>query len=279
MIPDRSYPILLGRLSAVFMFLLAMCAHVEPEHPRFGEPFLPDAQFVLNQCKQLLSETMYRQTVRIREACTAYENDRIDGDTWLRRLSLVLRPTPRCPPFMLCSLRVVLPLVPIPKGFKSYSVALFPTIGDEPSEIEQIREAFFAFGDAIGEHHIAIWFDPGQTVAQHVHGRRAEAKVDVSRSKYYCDQFGLNYNDGPYIVTTERRPDTVSDADERIVVELGGISGNRVVRVLNVLEQDLRTEREVRTRTLLFEEVKQRLLSAVDRHGETLKNIAIEAIK
>ena len=61
--------------------------------------------------------------------------------------------------------------------------------------------------------------------------------IDVPRSKFYCDLFRLNYNDGPYVVVTNVRPDTLSSGKEAVFVKLNNITGERVLRVLNVLEE------------------------------------------
>lgn len=260
----------------VSLFSDIVCAQEDPYE--YGEFFLPDPAFVKSQCEEMISGG--KAVSSVRNACEAYRGGEIDGDQWLLRLSPVLRPTPRCPPGMLCRLIEVPPLRPIPKGYKTYSLALVPSTGYERSEVERIREAFFAFGEAIGPARGAIWFEPNQTVKFEYSQRTTERPiVDINRSKQYCDQFALNYNDGPFIVTSDRRPDTVIKGDEKIVIRLGGISGDRVVRVLNVLEQDLRTERDIRKRALLFEEVKQRVLSAVDRHGEVLKEVTLQLLK
>ncbi|MBI3990199.1 MAG: hypothetical protein HY347_11360 [candidate division NC10 bacterium] len=84
----------------------------------------------------------------------------------------------------------------------------------------------------------------------------------------------------PFIRHSKKvRPDQIGPGDEIIVVKLAGISPERIVRVLNVLEQDLRRGRHIDTGSLLFEEVKQRILSAVERYADVLKEIGIYLLK
>ena len=58
-----------------------------------------------------------------------------------------------------------------------------------------------------------------------------------------------------------------------VVIKLYNIPASKVVLILNILEQDLRTERGIRKTTLLFEEVKQRLLTASDLIAAILKSL------
>ncbi len=100
----------------------------------------------------------------------------------------------------------------------------------------------------------AIWFS-----------ERTGKTVDLNRSKYYCDKFKLNYNESPYIVITQKRPDESKERDEIVVVKLSNITTYRVVKILNLLEQDLRNNKKLHQRNLLFEEVKQSLLTTAEK--------------
>jgi hypothetical protein len=167
-------------------------------------------------------------------------------------------------------LRAVIPFRSVGRGgaLETYSLFLFPSIDWEsrPSELASLHNRFVAFGDAIGERRIAIWLSDNA------------GKPDVLRSKFYCDLLGLDYNKGPYIVTTGKHPSLLIATDQVVVVSLSGISSERTLVVLNALERDLRTARELHKRTLLFEEVIQRLLTAADRNADTLKEVAIKTL-
>jgi hypothetical protein len=156
----------------------------------------------------------------------------------------------------------------LPSGYKVYSLFLLPSTNWHDEEIRSLRTTFQDFGDAIGSEKAAIWFTNAD-----------DSKPDFVRSKTYCDKFNLNYDDGPYVVTMKSLPENVRQGDSVVIVKLGGISSERVVSVLNVLEQDLRTEKDTKHRALLFEEIKQRLLTVKDRHGSELKEIATLLLK
>lgn len=158
----------------------------------------------------------------------------------------------------------------LPRGYKMFSLFLIPSSDwkMKTEELAKLRTVFTDFGDAIGNEKVAIWFtnDNGEG-------------VDFNRGKSYCDKFGLSYNDGPFIVTSKLYPDEVRKGDELVVIKLGGISIDRVTPILNILEQDLRTERQLRRRALEFEEVKERILTVKDRHGPELKDLATLILK
>jgi hypothetical protein len=170
-------------------------------------------------------------------------------------------------------LRIYVPPAELmPSDFAAYSLFLFPSAewgGIElKDELNKIRNAFSSFGDATGNQIAAIWFTT----------RFDGVTPDIGRSKYYADRFGLNYNDGPFVVTSSVRPDAVTEKDELVVIKLGGVSAKRVVKILNVLEQDLRRHISIRKRPLIFEEIKQRLLSAFDDNPEIEKELKKDAI-
>jgi hypothetical protein len=158
----------------------------------------------------------------------------------------------------------------VPTGYKAYSLFLIPSSDwqTKTQELRDLRSAFSDFGDAIGDQKLAVWFS-----------NEDDTKVDVNRSKTYCDKLGLSYNDGPFVVTTKSHPDALRTGEQAVVIKLSGIAIPRAISILNILEQDLRTEREIRSRSLLFEEVKQRLMTVKDRHGSELKDLATVLLK
>jgi hypothetical protein len=158
------------------------------------------------------------------------------------------------------------------RAYDSHSLFLFPSDLDwsrgehQPEETKRLYKQFKAFGDAIGEKRLAVWFSD------------EEDQPDVLRSKFYADLLGLSYSGGPYIVTTTRHPLILAKTDEAVVISLNGISPERWVNILNALERDLRTEREIHKRELLYEEVKQRLLTAADRNSDLLKGVVTKVL-
>ena len=128
---------------------------------------------------------------------------------------------------------------------------LFPssTWLDETKEVEVIKKAFIAFGDAIGPKHLAVWFlDDGQ-------------QISLERSKHFSDQLNLNYSDGPFVIVSSVHPNNLLPRSNPVIIKLHGIPAARIVDILNILEQDLRTARGIRRNQLLAEEVWARLVS------------------
>jgi hypothetical protein len=162
------------------------------------------------------------------------------------------------------------PATPIPTGYKTYSLFLLPSADWEgkTDELRTLRAAFNAFGHAIGDQHAAVWFT-----------NEDDTKLDIIGSKAYCDKLNLNYNNGPYIVATNKYPPSLRANDAVVVIKLGGIDMSRATTVLNILEQDLRQGRPPSVHTLIYTELTQRLLTITDRHGSDLKDIVTTLLK
>ncbi len=188
--------------------------------------------------------------------------DTMPPDVWLKKVANfieVVRANEEC---VACQ-RFVVPKI-VSDEFKSYSVLLVPSsewIHGSVTDVSELHGAFVRFGASIGEGHLAIWFE------------NQDGAPDVARSKYYCDLLNLNYNDGPYVVTSEQPLHELVQGSEVVVIKLEGLSSSRAVKVLNLLEQDLRMGRAPKSESLLFEEIKQRALGVAERHGEGLVKI------
>ncbi len=208
--------------------------------------------------------------------CDKVKKREVLPDAWViefERLGKSLESlTDACGRTVMCKKMFIPPPKPIPNNFSAYSLFLFPSSEWSKPELQaeryKIRAAFSDFGDSIGNKRAAIWFSTSFN----------SSTPDVQRSKYFADTFKLNYNDGPFVVTSLKRPDALAKNDEIVVIKLGGINPDRIVKVLNLLEKDLRTDADIRKRTLIFEEIKQRLLSVIDRNPEIAKEITKTAI-
>jgi hypothetical protein len=197
-------------------------------------------------------------------ACSAYSEQRVTRDQWLTTMFALqddMGPA---------LARKFMPQFdsskPLPASLESYTLFLFPDPRWRSEQayrrnLESIWGAFFDFGQSIGDTHIALWF------------LDSEDNVDVQRSQLYCTQFGLTYNDGPYIVTTKKRPDLLEANDEIVYIKLGGISPDRIQPILNILAQAMKERRKIPTRRLEFEEVKQWLLTVSTQYPDALKGI------
>jgi hypothetical protein len=217
-------------------------------------------------------------TAMMRSYCDLAKKGQISGDSWLKRFEEMsnslntLTDKWALNGVHLVPFVSVKPRMPVPDNFKAYTMILFPS-GEWSglqlrNDLRTLEGTFFDFGKSIGDIKAAIWF------------RQQHSDLpDTERAKYYCDMLKLNYNDGPYVVTTRKRPDTIRRDDEVVLIKLGGITVGRVIRVLNILEQDLRTGAEYQKRALIYEEIKQRLLSIADRHPEIVNELVKNAIK
>jgi len=217
--------------------------------------------------------------------CAAAQAGAISGTDWLPAIDRISRATDRLYTCGSCLTVQLLERQPIPEGLETYTLFLLPGgLADEEEEdtVRNAFAAFKAFGDAIGDQKAAIWFtsDRHRSLVEREHERAGietphSDYVDVLRSKTYCDRFGLSYNDGPYVVTTRRRPDLVDAGDEKVVVRLTGLPLESIVRVLNILEQDLRTERVIRKRALLFAELRERALGMAGKLADSFGQAAV----
>lgn len=150
---------------------------------------------------------------------------------------------------------------PFPANLASYSVFLFTDTTwlkkTKAAEIEAIHDAFKRMGDSLGQTKGTIWLAKTSGSLQ----------PDVDRGKAMADVFQLDYNDGPYVVTSSVRPDLADASSSVIVIRLKDIAPERIVNVLNVLEQDLRRGSEVRYKAILVQEVWQRFRSLTRKGG------------
>lgn len=233
-----------------------------------GRPMtVPDSVWIERQCGSIEEVTVTDDAVeagvqRARLACATYRSSARDAparDAWVRAMLEIQNDVGPG------AMRAFIPQfgAELPAGLETYSLFLIPDARWQAPEFEDRRsrlwEAFHSFGRSIGDRHAAIWF------------LDQEDNVDVLRSQEYCRRFNLSYNDGPYLVTVSRRPDLLEPRDEVIVVRMGGIAPDRILSVLNRLSRDLTSERTVATGPLVYEELKQRFLTTVERYPEGVR--------
>ena len=278
----RQNSVLLGALLSV-----AAGVHAPANAREVNE--IPDGHHIKTNCDEIskreelyifarsLSTRDLKRTVaqQMTDLCELFSAGKISADKWLEDFALLefeVREANHPCNFRKCYRMIIPPTKPLPSNFTAYVLLLFPSsywlAPEAKNDVKSVERAFSAFGDAIGNPRAAISFSSSQ---------RSSAP-DINRAKFYCDKFGLDYNDGPIIIVSSKRPDLLESLDQVIVLKLRGIDSNRVVYVLNILEQDLRMESTIRTRTLLFEEVRQRLLSAVKSNQTIAGEIAKGAI-
>ena len=176
----------------------------------------------------------------------------------------------------------------IPTDYDSYTLLLIPELEwlereDSKINIKKLFQRFHAFGNSIGERNLSLWFyssyhypdsrtrvnikavitGPQITYSQLIkkenlkHYDGALMSYDIERAKGYCDRYNLNYNKGPYIIYTESHPDTTLKPE--IILRLNRIPTDIFVRILNLLEQAIRTGEKSPLRlraAFLFERMK-----------------------
>ena len=122
-------------------------------------------------------------------------------------------------------------------GYKTWSLFLVCNPAWATSEREQdlakLYESFKAFGDAIGDHNLAVWFSSRGTL------RTSSPELDAARSARYCRTLQLKPSLGPYIVITASYPDEAGKPNERAVFQLGGLGPTEIGGLLGKLADDL----------------------------------------
>lgn len=257
------------------VFYLAIGGHGAAFQDTLRE--VPDKYFVNREC-EILTEQASRYASHllksVEAACARYRAATISGDQWLLETENLAHEIDFSIPCPMC-LRIFLPeRMAVPQGFETYTLFLVPSADWVSAnaryyeQLQMLKQSFEQFGDAIGQREAAVWFT-----------ERYGYGTDVERSKYYCDQLDLNYNDGPYVIHSRVRPDMWASGDDLVVIKLNGISAERVVRVLNLIEQDIRQGVTIRQRRLIFEEIKQKVLSIVEQNHEFVKDVVASALK
>lgn len=233
-----------------------------------GRPMtVPDSVWIARQCAsideiEVTDDAVEAAVRRAGQACAAYRASSHDAearDAWVRAMLEIQDDVGPA------AMRAFVPQfgAELPDGLETYSLFLIPDARWQQSDFEEARsrlwETFHSFGRAIGDTHAAIWF------------LDQEDNVDVLRSQDYCRRFNLSYNDGPYLVTVAKRPDLLEPDDEVVVIRMAGIAPDRILTVLNRLSADLRSDGNVATGPLVYEELKQRVLTRVEGYGEGVR--------
>lgn len=253
---------------------------------------LPDRHFVERQCDRvktsarglreaieeeankskadlghLFEDQIYLSSAEVRQLrgrglklCSEFAKRNISGDEAVVALDQVLKSFEYAVGCQSCLAVFVPPDAPVPVGYPVYVTAIFTSREQKHDQdwFVSFFTVFANFGHAIGDRKLAVWL-----------GGSGTGWVDIERGKLYADRFGLDYNHGPYIVVTSVRPDLAEQGDEIIYLRFGGIDKDRVIRVMNRLEQDLRRDREISGEALIYEEVKQRFFSSVKAFKDT----------
>ena len=131
-------------------------------------------------------------------------------------------------------------------GYRTWSLFLICTpdwvTRDMSSDLANLYQRFQAFGDAIGDENLAVWFWKRDTPLD---DPRLSDNVDVPRSAEYCRALRLRPSEGPFLVVTNAYPDLKAFPNERAVFALGGLKVVDLARLLNTLTDELLLEGKV----------------------------------
>jgi hypothetical protein len=143
---------------------------------------------------------------------------------------------------------IVLTDGPIPEdGFETWSVFLIcsPTWlrPDHKQELLSLYEDFWAFGNFIGDKHLAIWFVKSAQTSPH----GLANSLDLERNAQFCTKFGLKPSETPHVLVTDSyqvlvnaveeidRPAELEDVARVDVVKFNGLPPSQVAGALDLL--------------------------------------------
>jgi hypothetical protein len=126
---------------------------------------------------------------------------------------------------------------PIPRnGYKTWSLFLVTNqdwlVPESREQLVALYQRFEAFGEVIGEEHLAVWFWNRDTSLRNP--RLAEA-VDVERAVAYCRRLGVPPSRGPYVLFTTEYPDESAVPESFQWIELGGRTAPEISGLLKTL--------------------------------------------
>lgn len=260
----------------LFVALLSMLS-LRPAHPVDAffvvQIDVPDEVAITRWCKRLndlkadfTSPGGTRLLQTGRQQCDAFHRGKINGQQWAERLIQLKRDA--SPQSVLgTELRDFPDVRLVPINYPIYTMMLFPDASWKTNkDLPSVQASFAKFGESIGKEGAAIWFlDRGNV-------------IDLERAQFYCDRLGLSRT-GPYILVSRKRPDAIINKSDVVVINCAGIDPDRLSKVLEVLRGDIVERRELRTRDLLFVEVKQWLLSEAERHSLNVFGVTTSLLK
>jgi hypothetical protein len=94
----------------------------------------------------------------------------------------------------------------IPQGrYKSWSLFLISNpewlLQQSDDRLKALYNQFVAFGKAIGDENLAVWF-----LSDSPSSSEPQQAVDVARSVAFCKRFKLNPSEGPYVLVLTKYP-------------------------------------------------------------------------
>jgi len=186
----------------------------------------------------------------------------------------------------------------IPGGYNVYTLFLIPSLkwssNRQNISKEELWDNFYDFGKGIGEENLSVWFVTRREAGSGsgIYWINEDRKIqpdrkipptdsgvdsvnitdDIIRCKDYCDKFKLDYNEGPFVVITEKHPDVCTEKDID-VVKFNWVSPDRVILFLNEVEQKIRTGKP-RKGVSRFTHVSETLSTWLSEHKEDIIKFA-----
>jgi hypothetical protein len=271
-----------NRLAAALAALYLSATPVLAEAPASPDAFdvLPDPFYVAQECARLGSASsaypaLHAEHAAVERICGRYTANG-DGVAWVNAIephvTTIDKFDPNTGRFSGTALETD---QLVPHQYKVYALFLITSENyvTDLASFNALFSAFKSFGDAIGGDRLAVWFRQ----------RPPDIGPDIKRSIDYADRFKiqnlhLTYNDGPYLVLTSKFPDNPQNLGDVTILRLNGLTPVNAVNLLNVVAQNLRTQATIDKRALVYEDVKQKLLSTLEKHPDFLKSIALFVI-
>ena len=129
---------------------------------------------------------------------------------------------------------------PIPKNYQSWSLFLICNpqwlLAESEERLNSLYEQFNAFGDAIGDKHLAVWFTRRPPIA----ARPVAKDLDTKRNAALCAKLRLLPSKSPYVVVTTSYPDVAADEVKyQVLIELNNLPPEDIGNLLTKLADQL----------------------------------------
>lgn len=126
--------------------------------------------------------------------------------------------------------------IPMPR-YQSWSLFLVCNNSwlrsDSLDKLDALYKRFEAFGRAIGESHVAVWF------AKRKASPRIVERLDVDRSAAYCARFGLDPRESPHVFVTTSYPSLSNPSQRYLVLRLNGLTPDSIETLLGTLSAQI----------------------------------------
>lgn len=120
---------------------------------------------------------------------------------------------------------------------------------NENEERESLYEEFKSFGEAIGDHHAAVWFP-----------KKKLFKANYRKVAKICRNYGLSPRSGPFLIVTKANPHSNVVPLKYWKVDFGGMDETSIANILNAFALEM-TGRDFNDIDVVYSENKERAQS------------------